>query len=101
MGAATPINGTQYLSEYSDTQTVSDIGSLIAQNGAVNFSTGAIDLGDLTLGGAVTLQAWVNLDGNTQSSMSRIFDLGNGEYDSNIILGFGTTNTLSMSAYNG
>ena len=101
MGAATPINGTQYLSEYSDTQTVSDIGSLIAQNGAVNFSTGAIDLGDLTLGGAVTLQAWVNLDGNTQSSMSRIFDLGNGEYDSNIILGFGTNNTLFMSAYNG
>ena len=101
MGAATPINGTQYLSEYSDTQTVDHIGSLIAQNGAVEFSNGAIDLGDLTLGGAVTLQAWVNLDGNTQSSMSRIFDLGNGAPDSNIILGFGTNNTLYLGVHDG
>ncbi len=100
MGAATPLNGAQYLSEYSDTQTVSGIETLIAQNGAVDFNNGAIDLGDLTLGGAVTLQAWVNLDGNTQSNMSRIFDLGDGQ-NSNIILAFGQNNTLFLNAFDG
>jgi hypothetical protein len=101
MGSATPINGSQYLSEYSDTQTLTGTESLIAQNGAVDFNNGAIDLGDITLGGAVTLQAWVNLDGNTQSAMSRIFDLGNGAANSNLILGFNTNNKLYMSAFDG
>ena len=89
------------MSEYSDTQTANTVEELIAQNGAVDFNNGGIDLGDFAIGGEITLQAWVNLDGNTQSNMARIFDLANGAADENILLAFGTNNKLYVSAFDG
>ncbi|NCW69973.1 MAG: LamG domain-containing protein, partial [Marivivens sp.] len=77
----------------------------LTQDGAFDFDGGHLDIGDLNLGSEVTLQAWVNLDGNDGlATMSRIFDLGNGTGSDNIIFSFDNdkaTRSLTTFVFNG
>jgi VCBS repeat-containing protein len=54
----------------------------------------------LTLGGDLTMEAWVYADG-TPGAFSRIIDLGNGQASNNLILGFDAGGQLFFQAYNG
>ncbi|MCX8517419.1 MAG: LamG domain-containing protein, partial [Rhodoferax sp.] len=88
-GAAAPGNDTA-------------VGSIIGSNRPINLTGGAansptapfLDLPDVPLGNALTLQAWVNfstLDG------SRVFDIGNGQNADNLILAVGSDGSVTIS----
>lgn len=65
-------------------------------NGAYLFNgtDGYIDVGDWTNGGAMTITCWARWD--AYQYWSRIIDLGNGEYQDNIVL----CNSYSSSSFN-
>jgi hypothetical protein len=86
-------NGASYGSTYD----------VIGQSGALVLD-GVNDhavLPALTLGGDMTVEAWVYADG-APGTWSRVVDLGNGQANGNLVLGFeSNTGRLFFEAYNG
>jgi hypothetical protein len=92
-------NGTATSSRSGDSAATQFSGASLVGGGAMglNFDGSTSKYGSLvskSLGGVLTIEAWVNIKQYTY--WARIVDLGNGAGNSNIILGFETTTGKPM-----
>ena len=78
---------------------LSNIGNTAAINlpgGVAGSAAPFIDLPDVSLGGDLTLEAWVNF--SALFGWERVFDIGNGQGDQNLILGVQADAACSSSS---
>jgi hypothetical protein len=81
---------------YSTTSTTPTATSALNLDGVNDFA----DLPDISLGGDLTIEAWVYM--NAAQNWSRIIDIGNGTANNNILLAsYGDTGRIVFESFNG
>jgi len=87
-----------------DVATTDSLAAQIELNGSYKLDKSQSDfitLPSMKLSGGFSLQMWMNLDGETPSLYSRLFDIGAGQGSTNLLVYIDSSKRLGFAVYNG